>query len=653
MQSDDELESPATPYLDMETLADGPTTTIEGRPAVPTRPQNADHFLASLALEGCLTRSDRRRLATEPSLAAVIGVPSAAWVEPIGKAIEALGQWASIMLRDGSDKSEQRGDRGAGYVAGVLARGGRVVGISHAPDRLLPKTLVNSADVRIVLPQPGPDVLKSAIQAVTGRRPRRMPDHLGSGLDFHDLCAAIRAGTTAGSCVSRLEAASRRYAAPEIGLAAVPALEDLHGYGAAMDWARALVDDVARWRRGEIDFSDIERCVVLASAPGLGKSSFARAVAKALNMPLVATSVGNWFSQSSGYLDGVIKQIDQVLRPPTSPAVVLLDELDAIPDRGSLSDRNREWWVPVVTHLLTTLDGAASADAADLIIIGATNHADRLDPALVRPGRLNRVITIQQPDAAALSGILRQHLGGDLHGEDLLAVAELAVGATGADAAGWIKRARAAARAQQRPMLLDDLVTEIAPQDGRSMEFLRVCAVHEAGHAVAAHVTRCADVRHISIVRGSESGGHTVLAAREAVPSRAFIEAQVRTALAGRAAEIVILGEPSGGAQGDLQKATNLVSALHASLGLDITLAHRAPVEEAHRLLALDRGLLSEVEKDLARLNHETIELVESHRAKIERVAAALIQQRVLGAGEFVSLMVFHDGAASDRILEL
>src|SRR5690606_34004121 len=107
--------------------------------------------------------------------------------------------------------------------------------------------------------------------------------------------------------------------------------------------------------------------------PGLGKTSFARSLAKSTGLPLMATSVGHWFSGAGkGNLGDVINQIDEVFAATASaaPSILFLDELDGLPDRSTLDSRSREWWLSVVNHVLTKLDGAISAQAQDLIIIG-------------------------------------------------------------------------------------------------------------------------------------------------------------------------------------------------------------------------------------------------------------------------------------------
>ncbi|MGH6979208.1 MAG: AAA family ATPase, partial [Brevundimonas sp.] len=153
------------------------------------------------------------------------------------------------------------------------------------------------------------------------------------GKDNSSRDQAIRKGSKPSECVDRLVAAGKARHNGDGDLSDVPELDDLHGYGEAMEWARRLVADLDAWRRGDLEFSAIDRTAILASEPGLGKTTFVRSLAKTARVPLVATSVSSWFLNSTGHLDGVIKQIDQVFLSAAaqSPCIVLLDECEAVP----------------------------------------------------------------------------------------------------------------------------------------------------------------------------------------------------------------------------------------------------------------------------------------------------------------------------------
>ena len=325
-----------------------------------------------------------------------------------------------------------------------------------------------------------------------------------------------------------------------------------------------------------------------------------RSLAKSANLPLVATSVGQWFADSPGHLDSVVKQISEVWATAraTCPAIVFIDELDALPNRDTMETRAKDWWTTVITYVLTCLDSAVSGVTKDMIVIGATNHAADLDAALVRPGRLEKVIHVGHPESAAdRAGIFRTHLGDQLPGVDLGTVAQMAVGMTGADIMAIVRGARRRARGEGRPLAIEDLVAEMVPPETRSRSDVSRSALHEAGHAVAAFALGL-DIELVSIVPGSGCGG--AVSYRNALPdlpTRAEIERFVVIILAGAAAEEVVIGSRSSGLGGsersDIGQATTLIASVHASYGLGDSLTFRALPEQAGRLVP-DRSCVTQ-----------------------------------------------------------
>jgi len=315
-----------------------------------------------------------------------------------------------------------------------------------------------------------------------------------------------------------------------------------------------------------------------------------------------------------------------------APAVGFIDEIDGLPDRAQLSDRGRDWWTPVVVGVLLMIDRVRAARPS-VILIGATNHIDRLDEALKRPGRLDRHIEIQPPATAEeLSDVLRHHLGDDLRGQDLTQVARLGLGGTGADAEAWVKQARQRARSASRPITIADLIDVTAPLDATPLELRWATALHEAAHAVVG----CALGRKllsVSIVQKGCMGGVTIFAAEPPVLTRPDLERQVKTALAGRAADILFSGEATTGAASDLRQATAIITAIHASFGLGDTLLSRAPWERAEEALTLDPELRLVVALELERLMQETLTLVSKRELEVRALAEALIEQRCVMGG--------------------
>lgn len=613
----------------------------------------AHQTLALAALHAAIPADVMARIDDgDASLALIATVPSSDWIEPTVEALGALREWNEIFVPHVSGKRRPASD----VCARKLASGMSVAGVAVAPERQLPSALITAADVRIAIGAPDNTVIARVIATATGERAMAMPPRVATGLDYFDIVSAIRTGSTAADCIRRLEAAAASQSVVDPTLADVPRLEDMHGFGAAGEWGLRLVRDIEEWKRGAIPFEAIDRNVLLASEPGLGKSTYVRALAKSSGLPLLVTSVASWFSSTDGYLNSVIKEADRVFSAANAcaPAIVFLDEIDALPSRSQVGDRNRDFWVPLITNLLTTLDGATSGAASRLIVIAATNYSDRVDPALVRPGRLNRVIHIHPPGPEDLAAILRQHLGPDLPGEDLLPIVELAGEATGAMAMGWAKDARAAARAAGRRMVVDDLVGVIAPPDRSPSEERRRLAVHEAGHAVLSHRVAPGSVRAVSIVGQGDAAGHTATRRRLGkAPTRAEIELDVTCTMGGRAAEVEILGEASVGCGGsldsDLGLATVQIGSMLTSYGMGPNLIFAGEPAEVLDMMRYDHELRATVSRMLASLHERAILAVRQNRRAIEAVADELVRRRHLGGDAFAAIVAAADAAPRRR----
>lgn len=191
-----------------------------------------------------------------------------------------------------------------------------------------------------------------------------------------------------------------------------PRVETLSGYGDAKDWALALKEDLGLWRSGELRWDEMSVKLLLSGPPGTGKTTFARALCNTLQVPLIATSVATWLEP--GYLGDVIKRMRRAFEEAAShaPSILFIDEIDGIARRTSDGRSHEDYWNSVVNKMLELLDGTTRSDG--VIIVGATNHPDAIDPALRRSGRLEKHIVIPRPDTDALIGILRHHLRQDV-----------------------------------------------------------------------------------------------------------------------------------------------------------------------------------------------------------------------------------------------
>lgn len=593
--------------------------------------------LAAAAFDAATTSSVRRRLheRKEP-LAIVVRVPTPAWVAPVEAycARTFVRSWKRI-ARDGTDR-HHRADQGSQDVARELGDGHSVVGIA-ADVGILPSTLVGAADLRIEIAPLTGRTLSDAFTRYAGSRRRRDFSKISlAGLDFPDIVAAFRRGSSARTIRHRLAAAAARIGG-EIAAEELPDLQTATEYGEARDWALALARDVADYRAGRIPWSALDRGCVVHSEPGCGKSLWARMVAKACGIGLLESSVADWFMAGSGQLNDVIRAERQVFSQALAqaPCILLLDEIDAIPNRATMSERNRDYWTPILNDILSNLDNglAGGGRREGIIVIGATNRIEDLDTALMRPGRLERAIRIKRPDFAGTLNILRHHVAGDVDQRDLGEIAGLMEGSTGAEIMQYVRQARRLARHRGSSLSADDLQTVALPRCRLAPDVLwRVC-VHEAGHAVATLVLKCGKVKRCVIRDGDGSLGETLVEAVDAdLPTKTDIEDRVVAVLSGRAAEETIFGSASSNAGGDVTSdlaiATRLVGCLHVAVGLGDSLAYIAGPNEVADLLRKDRLLRRKVTTHLAELHRRAAELIVGHREAVVAVADRLRRRR-------------------------
>jgi ATP-dependent Zn protease len=375
--------------------------------------------------------------------------------------------------------------------------------------------------------------------------------------------------------------------------------------------------------------------------------------AQACGLPLIESSVAELFAISSGYLDGVIKAQRALFAraAAAAPCILFLDELDAMPNRATISPRGKDWWLPVINDFLLLL----ASTPPGVITIGATNRIEDIDEAILRPGRLERAIEIKSPSTAeGLAGILRFQLGPDLARTDLLPLARFGVGATAAVAMEWVRSARRSARTAKREMIAADLLAAIAPPDGRGPEVLRMAATHEAGHAVAMLALGVGSVESISLIPDGSSNGRLTPGAGVdmSLYGRDEIEKFATMLLSGRAAEVILLGRATVGAggdpQSDLARATRLVASVHSSFGLGEFATYRDAADKAGASLEYDLALRALVERELQRLQDAARGLMARYRDAVQAIAEALLARRFLDGAEIQAL--FAAASKSPRI---
>ncbi len=507
----------------------------------------------------------------------------------------------------------------------ALSLGLPVCVVSTDVGRNVPARIRSAADLAIFPGGWKASSLSLMIEAVTGDSVIVSEESWLASVTLDDLRMSVSSQRGGEESLARLRVVATTRRAQE---AEVPELISLSGYGDARRVGLEMVQDLHDLREGRIGWADVGRGLVLAGPPGVGKTFYARSFAKSADLPLVIASLAQWQASGDGHLGDCLKamKLSFAEARACAPSVLFIDELDSLGDRATFHHQHRDYSSQVVNALLEELDGAA--DRTGVVVLGATNHPDRIDPAILRAGRLDRLVHIGLPDTVDLMGILRTQLGPELPFADLRPAALAARGGTGADAASWVRRARGVARRAGRDLDMQDLLDAVMEGRERLAVGLRErVALHEAAHACAVIALGVGSVHGISIL---DNGGITVVEHGQMLVTRDDAVGMIVHSLAGRAAEIAFFGAASSGAGGDassdLARATRVAFAIEGSWGLGeagpIWIGDAQDVSAVMRVSAL----VEPVRRLLLHGETEALRLVEANREAIRRCADRLLE---------------------------
>lgn len=481
-------------------------------------------------------------------------------------------------------------------------------------------------------------VLKLKVSAKQAKRLMSFPWEL--------MLTALRRASSATDAIRRLEAVSPEMPEKKTIVERNLRLDELHGYGVAKEWGLQLAKDLEAWRTGNLKWSDVDRGLLLSGPPGVGKTIFAKALAEFCGVNFVATSIVQW--QAKGHLGDLLKAMrsDFASAIEKAPTILLLDELDSIGDRETFSGEYASYSLQVVNALLEALDGSATRDG--LVVIGATNYADKIDAAVRRPGRLDRHVSIGMPTEADRVAIVAQMLG-DSAPSELHLLGPATEGMAGADLARMVRDAKKLARKADRGLTLSDLMSGLPPLIPVEGIFRRNVAIHEAGHAVVGLAVKIGEFDGLSISRqlnprfAVQSGGQArfytpVLTVRN---SQRLLD-DICFHLGGIAAERVIVGSHGDGAgigpTSDLALATDLALQLETRFGMGSRL-HHFGTDAWHAFGSSSASWpISRVEKILRQQLDRAEKIVTKNRVALLAVAKELEQVGFVAATRFKEL---------------
>jgi cell division protease FtsH len=407
----------------------------------------------------------------------------------------------------------------------------------------------------------------------------------------------------------------------------------------------------------------VPRGVLLVGPPGTGKTLMARAVAGEANCSFYSIAASEFVEMFVGVGASRVRDLFSRAKE-NSPAIVFIDEIDAVGrQRGAGLGGGNDEREQTLNQMLAELDGFDQS--ATVIVMAATNRPDVLDPALLRPGRFDRQVTVDLPDKAGRANILKIHTRGKPldTSVDIDLLAGATVGFSGADLANLCNEAALnAARYNKKKLTQNDFSTAFerivlgTERPPLSNEYERkVVAYHEAGHAVASHFSGDSDpVLKITITPRGQSLGVTAYAAaddRRNYP-RTYLEAKIVSALGGRVAEEIIFGEITTGASQDLRQVTNIARRMVSQFGMSDAIGPLNFGEnETQPFLgySISQGR-NYSEETAARIDAEVRRIVETayertrtilteHRDKLEAVANELLSKEVVEGKRFYELI--------------
>ncbi len=407
----------------------------------------------------------------------------------------------------------------------------------------------------------------------------------------------------------------------------------------------------------------IPKGVLLVGPPGTGKTLLAKAVAGEAGVPFFTISGSDFVEMFVGVGASRVRDLfDQAKR--SAPAIVFIDEIDAVGrHRGAGLGGGHDEREQTLNQLLVEMDGFAVNEG--VIVMAATNRRDILDPALLRPGRFDRTITVNYPDLEGRVAIMKVHTKGKplAADVDLKVLAKRTPFATGADLENMMNEAAIlAARARKKEIdqqLMLDAISRIQMgPEKRSHKVTerdrRIVAIHESGHAIVAHtLPEAADVHLVTIVPRGRSGGHTQFLPNneDEMTMQNQLLQEIASLMGGHAAEKLVLGEFGVGSTSDLQRATEMCRRMVTMFGMSEEIGPVYLDSEQEVFVGMEFGqsrgyseetaakVDTEVKKLCQQCYDMAIKALSDNRDKLDLLTEALLKHETISRQEFVTLM--------------
>ncbi|HEY7497916.1 MAG TPA: ATP-dependent zinc metalloprotease FtsH [Vicinamibacterales bacterium] len=540
---------------------------------------------------------------------------------------------------------------------------GNVTAVTFA-DRALEVTLRDGRVTHTIAP---PDFLTSNATFINDlyRRSIRVdvtasaePGSLSwSAMVFAAGFLALLAFTVYRTTAGRIPSISGRARVAEHGEHVIT-FQDVAGVDEAKDEVKEIVDFLREPTRFSSIGGRIPKGVLLVGPPGTGKTLLARSIAGEAGVPFLFASGSDFVEMYAGVGASRVRRLFRDARRHPS-CIVFIDELDAVGrSRGgnSLSHEERE---QTLNQLLVEMDGFEPHRG--IVVIAATNRQDILDPALLRPGRFDRQVTVGNPDLRGREAILRVHtrkISVDANA-DLRSIARGTPGFSGADLANLVNEAALLAGRAGRQLVVDEDLQEARDKvlmgvERRSValsELDRVnCAYHEAGHAVVAALVPGADPLHkVTIIPRGRAMGVTMQLPEEDrhTYTKGFLETQVAVLMGGRVAEEMFMNHMTSGASNDIERATDIAQHMVCEWGMSDLgpLAYRKPGNafEGDRAHGISEATAQRVDEEIRRViiggYDRARDVIDRNREAVRLLAEALLDQESLEADEIRALL--------------